>query len=95
MEEKNFERLLESLSQAVQIKNGEIEPSRTFKFNALDVKKLRANLKKSQSEFAKMIGISITTLRNWEQGRRKPVGPAQALLRVVQANPQAVLEALI
>jgi putative transcriptional regulator len=95
MEEKNFERLLESLSQAVQIKNGEIEPSRIFKFNALDVKKLRANLKKSQSEFAKMIGISITTLRNWEQGRRKPVGPAQALLRVVQANPQAVLEALI
>jgi len=55
---------------------------------------LRESLHKSQSEFARMIGVSLATLQNWEQGRRKPVGPAQALLRVVQLQPDAVLKAL-
>jgi putative transcriptional regulator len=41
-----------------------------------------------------MIGVSVSTLRNWEQGRRVPEGPAQALLRVAAENPQAVIEAL-
>ena len=41
-----------------------------------------------------MIGVSVATLQNWEQGRRKPEGPARALLRVAAKNPQAVMEAL-
>ena len=41
-----------------------------------------------------MIGVSIATLQNWEQGRRKPEGPAQALLRVASINPDAVAQAL-
>jgi putative transcriptional regulator len=65
-----------------------------FEFTALDVKALRESLHKSQSEFARMIGVSLATLQNCEQGRRKPVGPAQALLRVVQLQPDAVLKAL-
>jgi putative transcriptional regulator len=48
----------------------------------------------SQSEFALMIGVSVATLRNWEQGRRTPEGPALALLRVAIKNPTAVAEAL-
>jgi putative transcriptional regulator len=48
----------------------------------------------SQSEFAMMIGISVATLRNWEQGRRKPDGPALALLRVAASEPKAVARAL-
>jgi putative transcriptional regulator len=51
-------------------------------------------LKASKSEFALMIGVSIATLRNWEQGRRTPDGPALALLRVASRNPRAVAEAL-
>ena len=49
---------------------------------------------KFQSEFALMIGVSVGTLQNWEQGRRKPVGPARALLKVASENPEAVREAL-
>jgi len=55
---------------------------------------VRETLHVSQNEFALMIGVSIRTLQNWEQGRRKPEGPAKALLRVASRNPKAVLEAL-
>ena len=41
-----------------------------------------------------MIGVSARTLQNWEQGRREPEGPAKALLRVVERQPRAVLDAL-
>ncbi len=58
------------------------------------VKAVRARLGKSQAEFALMIGVSVATLRNWEQGRRVPEGPALALLRVAERNPRAVSSAL-
>jgi putative transcriptional regulator len=60
----------------------------------LDVKGLRERTGLTQSDFSQMIGVSIRTLQNWEQGRREPEGPAKALLRVVERNPQAVLNAL-
>ena len=94
METQKFNRLVGGVKQFVKIKNGEMKPARVFEFSALDVHALRESLHKSQSEFAKMIGVSVSTLQNWEQGRRKPVGPAQALLRVVQMQPEAVLKAL-
>jgi putative transcriptional regulator len=58
------------------------------------VRRLRTDLGQSQVEFALMIGVSVATLRNWEQGRRTPDGPALALLRVTAQNPAAVVEAL-
>jgi putative transcriptional regulator len=60
----------------------------------LDVKAIRKKLAKSQREFALMIGVSVGTLRNWEQGRRRPVGPARALLRVAARSPEAFRDAL-
>jgi putative transcriptional regulator len=59
-----------------------------------DIKAIRHGLSKSQAEFARMIGVSVSTLRNWEQGRRHPEGPARALLRVTAQNPDAVARAL-
>ena len=59
-----------------------------------DIKAIRHGLAKSQAEFAKMIGVSLNTLQNWEQGRRQPEGPARALLRVTAENPAAVAHAL-
>jgi putative transcriptional regulator len=60
----------------------------------VDVKAVRLRLGKSQSKFAQMIGVSVSTLQNWEQGRRRPDGPARALLKVAAANPEAVAAAL-
>jgi putative transcriptional regulator len=68
--------------------------ARTTTFRPTDVKAVRAKLGASQSEFALLIGVSVATLRNWEQGRRTPDGPALALLRVAAKNPEAVAEAL-
>ena len=68
MKDKDFNRLVEGVKQFVQIKRGEMKPSRVFEFTALDVKALRESLHKSQSEFARMIGVSLSTLQNWEQG---------------------------
>jgi putative transcriptional regulator len=60
----------------------------------MDIKSIRNKLHQSQSEFAFMIGVSISTLQNWEQGRRKPDGPAKALLKVAAESPEAVRKAL-
>ena len=59
-----------------------------------DVQAIRKKLKKSQDEFALMLGVSVATLRNWEQGRRHPHGPARALLKIAAENPKAVEKAL-
>jgi putative transcriptional regulator len=94
MRKQDFENLVESVRQAGRIRRGEMRPSRVTEFRPLDVKAVRRGLGKSQSEFARMIGVSVATLQNWEQGRRRPDGPARALLRVAAANPEAVAAAL-
>jgi putative transcriptional regulator len=94
MNDSDFQQLLASVKEAGRIKRGEQEPARKFEVSAEDVKAIRAKLDKSQSEFALMIGVSVATLQNWEQGRRQPEGPARALLKVASVNPQAVAAAL-
>ena len=94
MKKELFDQLVQSLEQAVKIHRGELKPSRQFVFKADDIRAIRAKLHKSQAEFAQMIGVSLNTLQNWEQGRRKPVGPARALLLVAARAPRAVEKAL-
>jgi putative transcriptional regulator len=94
MRKHDFDNLVESVRLAGRIRRGEELPSRVAEFAPVDVKAVRLQLKKSQSEFAQMIGVSVSTLQNWEQGRRRPEGPARALLRVAAANPKAVAAAL-
>jgi putative transcriptional regulator len=52
----------------------------------------RSKLQLSQGKFAELLGISVKTLHNWEQGRRKPTGAARVLLRVASRHPEVVLE---
>lgn len=94
MRKQDFEQLVASVRQAGRIRRGEAEPSRVVEFAAVDVRAVRQPLGKTQVEFARMIGVSVATLQNWEQGRRRPEGPARALLRVAAANPEAVAAAL-
>ncbi|MGI8782604.1 MAG: NadS family protein [Acidobacteriota bacterium] len=94
MKDAAFQEMIESVRQAGRIRRGTLKPTRTTVFRPADVKGVRAKLGASQSEFALMIGVSVATLRNWEQGRRTPDGPALALLRVAAKNPDAVAEAL-
>lgn len=59
-----------------------------------DIAALRRFVGLTQAEFARAIGISVHTLRNWEQGRRKPEGPAVALLRIAARHPRIIRESL-
>jgi putative transcriptional regulator len=61
---------------------------------ASDVRSVRRLTGLSQAKFAELLGIELSTLRNWEQGRREPTGPAQALLRAIRNDPVAVIRAL-
>jgi putative transcriptional regulator len=94
MKERDFDALVTSIKQAGKIRRGKARPSRAFVFKPADIKAVRLRLGKSQVEFAMMIGVSVATLRNWEQGRRTPEGPAMALLKVAAKNPKAVAAAL-
>ena len=94
MKKNDFNKLIESVREAGKIRRGEKKPSRVFEFEPADVKLIRQKLGKTQTEFALMIGVSVATLRNWEQGRRTPKGPAQALLKVAAKNPEFVAKAL-
>jgi putative transcriptional regulator len=91
---REFGLLVKSIRQAGRIRRRQMKPGRVFEFDPEDVRAIRLNLGKSQSEFAMMIGVSAATLQNWEQGRRRPEGPARALLRVAAENPRAVERAL-
>ena len=94
MKEAAFRELVASVRQAGRIRRSRLRAGRTTVFRPTDVQAVRAKLGASQAEFALMIGVSVATLRNWEQGRRTPDGPALALLRVAAKNPKAVAEAL-
>ncbi|HPV04670.1 MAG TPA: NadS family protein [Myxococcota bacterium] len=94
MKNNDFEELLASVKEAGAIRRGETEPSRRFVFKSADIKAIRGRLNLTQPDFAAMIGVSVGTLRNWEQGRRVPDGPAMALLQVASREPLAVLRAL-
>ena len=59
-----------------------------------DIAALRSFVGMTQEEFARAVGISVHTLRNWEQGRRKPEGPAIALLRIAARHPRIIRESL-
>ena len=72
------------------MKNNTQKPSRLFAYSPINVREIREKTKKSQVDFARMIGVKVGTLRNWEQGRRKPNGTALTLLKVVAADPEYV-----
>lgn len=94
MRRKDFDNLVTSIRQAGRIRRGELKPSRMTQFAPPDIRAIRRRLGQSQAEFSRMIGVSVATLQNWEQGRRRPEGPARALLKVAAVNPQAVAAAL-
>lgn len=90
---KAGKRILAGIAEARAVVRGEREPARTVSGGEL-VKRIRERENLTQAEFARMFQISIGAVRDWEQGRRTPDGPAQVLLRVIASDPQAVRRAL-
>ena len=92
MKDALSQELLESVREGAAILRAKRKPSRAFKLTTNEVRALRERYGLSQHKFAALMGISLGTLRNWEQGRRRPEGSAQVLLRVVAKHPEAVLD---
>jgi len=94
MDNNLFDRLVESMTQMNEILDGERVPSREFIVDPMQVKDIRKATGLTQDKFCKLIDVKLGTLRNWEQGRREPTGPAKALLRAIKNDPEHVLVAL-
>lgn len=94
MNDKDFNELLASVQEMDDIIKGKTEASRSFKFEEPEVKAIREKVGLSQTRFAGLIGVSKRTLENWEQGRRHPTGPARALLRLLDKDPEYALRTL-
>ncbi len=91
---KLFNDLMTSVQQMDEVVRGERQPERQFTVDALKVREIRLATGLTQARFANAIDVQVATLRNWEQGRRVPAGPARALLRAIRNDPRHVLQAL-
>lgn len=94
MNNERFEELVTSIQEAGAIKRGEAKPLRSFHVESIDIKQIRESYDLSQSQFAHLLGISVKTLHNWEQGRRQPVGSARVLLQVAARYPKELLDTI-
>jgi putative transcriptional regulator len=90
------QKLIKAAGEARTIARGRAHPN-TYKVHVpadVDVRQIRAALGITQAEFAGRFGIDVATVRDWEQGRRRPEGPARVLLMVIKHNPRVVERAL-
>jgi putative transcriptional regulator len=94
MKDELFDELMKSVQEGGAILRGKRAAVRQKGFRSVDVASIREEYGLSQAKFAALMGISIRTLQNWEQGRRQPHGPARVLLRVAAKHPRAVLDAV-
>ena len=95
MKKKEFARLLEGVRELGAVLRGDKKViTRTDRIDPDSVAVVRGRMKLSQGEFPRMLSISVDTLQNWEQGRRKPSGAARVLLKVAARHPEVVLEAV-
>ncbi|WP_029015010.1 helix-turn-helix domain-containing protein [Niveispirillum irakense] len=89
------DRIMQGLQEAIAHARGEDVPGLVVHVPAtVDVASVRRRTGMSQDMFSRRIGVSLGTLRNWEQGRRTPEGPARVLLALLDRNPRIVEETL-
>jgi len=96
MKPKMSEELLESVREGGAILRGQRKASRRFEVGSSGIRAIPERTSLSQSEFASLIliGVSVKTLQNWEQNRRRPTGPAATLLRIIAYDPRLAVKAI-
>jgi putative transcriptional regulator len=80
--------ILEGIREIKAFKAGKVELKNRELSQPSSVKEIRQRLKLSQAAFAGLMGVSVRTVQEWEQGRRQPSGPAQSVLRIAEQHPQ-------
>jgi putative transcriptional regulator len=93
MSDRNIgQEILEGIKEIKRFKNGDIKLKTQNLREPSSTKIIREKLQLSQSAFASLMGVSPRTIQDWEQGRRKPQGPAKSLLRIAEQHPEIFIE---
>jgi putative transcriptional regulator len=91
MDKQHFDQLVKGVKAMKRhIAGKPVRGAKVIEMPAPDVRTIREAAKISQSQFARLIGVNLRTLQNWEQHRTQPTGPAKALLKIVASNPKAI-----
>ena len=96
MSKKAFDKIAAGLKDAIAIAKGEVDPA-TYRVHVpaeIDVAKIRRKMGLTREAFALRFGLQLGTVRDWEQRRRRPEGPARVLLTIIDREPKAVTRAL-
>lgn len=95
MDKQHFEQLVKGVREMKRHMAGKsVRGTRSTQLDEPDIRAIREAANISQSQFARLIGVNLRTLQNWEQQRTRPTGPARALLKIVASNPRSAIEAL-
>lgn len=95
MDKRHFDRLVKGVREMKRHMAGKsVRGARITELSEPDVRAIREAAQISQSQFARLIGVNLRTLQNWEQHRTRPTGPARALLKIVASDPKSAIEAL-
>jgi putative transcriptional regulator len=89
-----FDKIAEGLNEALAITQGISKPARLHVPAEIDVRAIRAKTKMAQEQFASAFGFTVSQVRQWEQGRYRPLGAMRAYLMVIDSNPDGVLSML-
>jgi putative transcriptional regulator len=94
MTRKAFDKIAEGLNEAIAIARGAAKPARLYVPASLDVKAIRRKLGASQDDFAAAFGFTPNQIKDWEQGRSRPLGGVRAYLMLIDAEPDSVKKLL-
>ncbi len=94
MSKAAFDKIAEGLTEALAIARGKAKPARLFVPPEINVRTIRARAGMSQDQFASAFGFSVHQIRQWEQGRVRPLGAMRAYLMLIERDPRAVLAVL-
>ena len=94
MSKKAFDKIAEALTETLAIARGEAKPAKLHIPPEIDVRAIRNKLSLSQEEFASLFGFTVNQIKDWEQGRSRPLGGVRAYLMIIDRNPKRVLALL-
>lgn len=94
MSKRAFDKIAEGLTEAIAVARGEEKPAKLHVPPEIDVRATRRRLKMTQEDFARHFGFSVSQIRDWEQGRNRPLGAVRTYLMLIESAPDHVLQLL-
>jgi putative transcriptional regulator len=94
MSKKAFDKIAAGLTEALEVARGNAKPAKLYVPPEMDVRAIRHKLDLSQEDFAATFCFTVNQIRDWEQGRTRPIGSMRAYLIMIERAPKVVLEIL-